>query len=765
MSAAELATDPEFTDGAGATVHVGDKVSVEFTDEGNPTYEGEVTSIDTSEGSFDVLYDADGKTCTHSIEVDGLSTLALRVVQEQKRPKLVPFAIDIGLKPGLHKQEVVMRAVTLALRAGSVKSGTPHPSVQQYLTNDGDIDPAILNGTRKLPPMAELPKYTRTSAPSDSDTIAQAFASPEAMYWLHAILREWLGHTQPERRPPTFVYTDELPDGRQLFAKWVLTRKWEGDVLAKFKARMVVAAWGLFQGIDYQESYTGSAPPDDLRGLECLAVELSLSVYEMDQTQAYCWVKMPPQPNGKKVIVTPAKGTRMFDAKGKVISLELWMALYGHPASGFALARENHDRILNRNLKQGAIPCPMPFVQSWSQPVMFKTEYPEGHEYHGEIFWLWMHNDNVRTYTSCDAMQEEFREWWGTIYEITGGEVSLQKQVPRACLGMLIEYSDGKVRLSMEAFIKKMLADVDMTNCNSTDTPFPVGVDLSSQDCPTTATDQRAVIDKVNEMYRKHFASYDDVRNFYRSLVSTVGWVVKQVGPSIALAHSLLCRMMHGPSVAAFKALKHTYRFMAGHIDMDIVYVKTKEWDWRNGEFPVFQASSDASLADDKTDRKSQGGWTCGFENQAVTGWASGKSARIAHSTLQSESYWASQCGRQIEYKCNVHMFLGVLKLGHKPIELRCDNQATVLAAGAPIRKFSPRSKQFDIEEKYIIQLVEEGKVSVIHVPGSITTDDPRPGDGFCADMMTKPLVSKMIDCYYAELHGPIERRHSSRGE
>jgi hypothetical protein len=78
---------------------------------------------------------------------------------------------------------------------------------------------------------------------------------------------------------------------------------------------------------------------------------------------------------------------------------------------------------------------------------------------------------------------------------------------------------------------------------------------------------------------------------------------------------------------------------------------------------------------------------------------------------------------------------------------------ATVLSAGGPIRKFSPNSKQFAIEEKYLIQAVEEGTVQVFHRSGSIP-EAAEVDEGFMADAMTKPLQRNYADHYFRQLQG-----------
>lgn len=182
-------------------------------------------------------------------------------------------------------------------------------------------------------------------------------------------------------------------------------------------------------------------------------------------------------------------------------------------------------------------------------------------------------------------------------------------------------------------------------------------------------------------------------------------------------------------------------------------YYPHRVYQWRTGDLPTWSIQSDASYADDLYDRYSQGGYAGGWDHHPVTTATSCKSHRVATSTYQAESAHCSNACKEVEYKRNVFTFLRVLRPG--PTALAVDNYATYLAAGAPIRKWSPRSKQHDIEERYIVECVERGTITIIHKPGSLPLD-AMPGDGFRVDAMTKPLSSKVLNHYYRELHGPI---------
>ena len=180
-------------------------------------------------------------------------------------------------------------------------------------------------------------------------------------------------------------------------------------------------------------------------------------------------------------------------------------------------------------------------------------------------------------------------------------------------------------------------------------------------------------------------------------------------------------------------------------------YHPNRVYDWRNGDFPEWSIMTDASYADDLFDRKSQGGYVGGFEGRAVTTTHSGKSPRVLTSTYQAESSFAARACKEAEYKRNLFRFLHVLKPG--PTKLYVDNYATFRAAGAQIRKWSPASKQFNIEEKYVVESGERDIIEVHHKPGSLP-ENPQRNEGFVADAMTKTMTAREMDFYYPELHG-----------
>lgn len=714
---------PTFPDKNGTHVSVGDRVAVDWGD--SDTYPGVVVNIDHVNGGFDVSYDDDDEQC-HPIEDAQTSVLKIDDVQN----------------PVLSAIKVLSSRV----------STTPHVSVAQYVTETGDIQQAYLMGDKTLPPQGDLPILHRSLAPHEPGTVSEALASEHALFWLYAIIKEHVGHVKPTGRPATFVIDNSrtTPFKRKLFAKWVFVIKWDANGnVEKFKARLCLAGWGMERDRDYVESYTGTSTIGDLKDLEIAALHYNLSVFEVDLEQAYCHEAMPIPPDGDDVFMEPASGTRLYDTSGVPSPVRLQQAIYGHPASGFALARGIHDSFIQRNQPPDADICPVPLIQSVTQPVIFKADYPEGHEFHGETFWVWVYSDNIRTYTSNPRIQSIFMTWFSKRYKVTGGVVPLQQQSPQACLGMKVTYSDDAVSFSMPSFVEKVLANANMLGCNSAPTPMIQGFTLSKLDVPTSDDERADITAKVNKAFLQSFTDFKQVTNFYRSLVSSFSWIAKQLAPVLSLSVSILARVMHAPSWSAFTAVKRVCRFLSGDIDISWTMVRDREYDLTSGDVLEYVFSTDSSFCDDKHDLHSQGGYIGGPRGKAPSTHASKKTKRICASTKQAESAHAFYACKEIVYKHGLFTFLGIAQ--SFPYILYMDNQATVLDAGAPIRKFSQASKHFHIEEKYVVQCVEDGLIKVVHMPGSLTEG----GDGFCVDALTKALGNHEFSAYYPQLQGP----------
>ena len=391
---------------------------------------------------------------------------------------------------------------------------------------------------------------------------------------------------------------------------------------------------------------------------------------------------------------------------------------------------------------------------------MFSAEYPADHEHHGEIWWLHVTTDNLRTYSSKRAIQEDFIAWIRTVFEITGGTQCLRDMPPQTFHGCEFAYGHDNqdrptITISMPGFVHDLLREVGLEHCNPSRTPMTVNDVVTKLDEPTTPAEQHATVEWVNAKFARDFRSYSEAATWYAHIYSSIGWITQKCAPELLFAHSVLGRALKSPGQKAFASMKKLLRCIAGNRHLSRTYYQSKKWDWRNGEFPQWSIESDASFASDVHDRKSQGGYTGGFDNQAVTTASSTKGRRVATSTFQAEIAHSCRAAKEALYNRNTLSFLhpGLIT---GPTPMTVDNYATYLHTAAPIRKFSPNSKQLHTEERMIIDCVENKEIVMRQRSGSLP-EHPKPNDGLRADSMTKPLSFPPWDFYRRALTGQTE--------
>ena len=636
-----------------------------------------------------------------------------------------------------------------------------NPTVSPYITSTGDIRRDILQGTTQLPTAPPLPNLSANQQHQLPNTITEALTSPFALYWLHAIVKEYSKHLHPTMttQPPSFHY-GQINDNqyqRKIYTKWTFVIKFIGNKIEKFKARMVIAGSNLQQNLHYLEKYCPTPPVGDLYLLESIAQIYDLNVFEDDQEMAFVHNPMAPTPQGKQVIVHPAQGTRTFHNE-KPEPLVIDQALYGWPSSGNSLAVNNQAYFLNEHQSSKTNPCPIPFVQCPNQPCIYRAEFPQGHEFEKGIFILFCYVDNHRCYVTKNISTKaysKFRKWFQSICTITGSGQPLQLQAPQQCLGTQISYKADSTTISMKPFIEKALSRAGMSRAHPSPTPLTTDFQLDSSQCPTTDAERNNIRLAVNSMFAEALdhvplQNWVEVKRFYARQVSTIGWIAQRVAPIISAAHSFLGRVIHDPPKKAFIALKRVYSFLKGNTDLSITLSATTKLNHLTDQLPTFTIETDASFADDLSDRHSQGGYLGRLAQMGPCYWNSSKSKRICTSTTHSETYFGSSAAKHAMYVNNLLTFLQV---NHRqPITMKMDSQSTVNISGSTIRRYTPKQKHFEIDDLYLAECVSRKKIQVIKVKGAPDFDDV--SSGLPADALTKPMSKQLLRHYYRSLTG-----------
>jgi hypothetical protein len=146
----------------------------------------------------------------------------------------------------------------------------------------------------------------------------EAHQSPEWPEWQKAITAE----LDKMEQYKVWDVVERTPNTRALKAKWVFTRKVDGETgkAAAFKARWVAKGFSQVEGVDYNELYAGVAHKDSIRVFLSLINHLDLECHQVDIKAAFL--------NGdleETIYLEPPQGSDI--AAGKVLLLR--KSLYG----------------------------------------------------------------------------------------------------------------------------------------------------------------------------------------------------------------------------------------------------------------------------------------------------------------------------------------------------------------------------------------------------------------------------------------------------
>ena len=185
---------------------------------------------------------------------------------------------------------------------------------------------------------------------------------------------------------------------------------------------------------------------------------------------------------------------------------------------------------------------------------------------------------------------------------------------------------------------------------------------------------------------------------------------------------------MKPPTEESLTATKHVMRYLQKTKHFGILYDGDELLN-DLGEVRL-SAACDADFAGDTVGRKSTTGYVLLIAGGPVA-WKSQRQRIVALSSVESEYCSVSQCGREIEFTLQLLTNLNVKVALPVPVMI----DATGAEAIANSRRLSARTKHLDVRLHHIRQMIELGKIKLIHVSSA---DNP-------ADVLTKPLARTLF--------------------
>jgi Reverse transcriptase (RNA-dependent DNA polymerase) len=489
-------------------------------------------------------------------------------------------------------------------------------------------------------------------------TYEEAVSSPNAKEWQAAMDKE-IGENRA-RDVYTLVPT---PKGvRTLGGKWVYTLKLdEHGEINRFKARWVVQGFRQRKGIEYTKTYAPVVAGSTVRTLFAVAAVRGWHIKQIDFITAFLNGILPET---ETVYTIQPKGYE----QGPGLVCKLNQGLYGLKQA----AKIWYDTLTSLLKELGFNPS------QWDAGLWFNKENQT---------YITLYVDDVKLIGPNEEELDGISRKIAKRFQI--------KELGHAhhYLGMKVRYIDGKIHLSQGTYIKQLLEEYDMGNCNATAIPMTPGLIITDQPI------------KDNNGF-----TIED----YQSAVGSLQFLATYTRPDIAFATAFLARWNKGPTLQCWKAVKHVLRYLKGTIEHGILFNGNQGYN--------LVAYSDADWAGDTTDRKSTTGSLIKIADGPIY-WRSTKQGGVSLSTTEAEYIAASETAKNVITTRGILEELGVTEPGFA-FPLLIDNTGSIAVSGG--EKITRNARHIDIRYHHIRDLIGKGLIEVLH-----TSSAKMAADGF----------------------------------
>ena len=508
-------------------------------------------------------------------------------------------------------------------------------------------------------------------------TLADVLRWPDADKWVAATLVEIEAHIQNG----TWELT-QLPPGRWAISScWVFKIKHLPDrSIDKYKGRIMAQGYLQVQGIHYNEIFTSTARMAAMCTILAIAAAEDLELESLDisttflnrDIDAKVYMKVL---EGLEVEGNPQPGE---DPKRWVVCL--LKGLYGIKQGPCIWALKLHSVLTSIGFK--CIDC------NYSVYVY----------QHSDVrIMMPIHINDLLLASNSKAAIQSVKTNLATHFK-------LHNQGPTTLiLGIKIEH-DGTtctIPLSQPGYIKSILEQFSMADCNPSLTPMDENQKLSAQMSPDTPEG------------RSEMAATP-----YHELIGKLLYLAITTHPDIAYVISVLCHFIENPGLPHWHAAKWILWYLRGTMDMKLIYSHSSVPN-------LFTTYSDADLSRNLDNSHSTGGFAVCIGRGAVQ-WGSWLQPHISLSSTKSEYTTASKVSCEV-----VWMRYLLEELGYDvscPSPLLVDNKSAIQVVKHP--KHQSTMKHVHHMYHWIRDLVDQRQIAVSHIPGN---KNP-------ADIFTKPL-------------------------
>ena len=266
-------------------------------------------------------------------------------------------------------------------------------------------------------------------------------------------------------------------------------------------------------------------------------------------------------------------------------------------------------------------------------------------------------------------------------------------KAPKFLLNVKLDITQNQIYLSQPAYIDSILSTFKMQSCNPKVTPADT---LETED------------------------SEEKCDKPYREAIGTLIYLATISRPDLAFIVNYLARKMNSPLKTDWQIVKRVFRYLAATKTLGINLRRTPQ-------ILIIRGYCDADLGGDRKTGRSTSGNVLLVNNNPVL-WKSKLQKATAISTMEAELYSLIELVKDISWFARL---CEETKTDfEKPIQVFIDNQSTIKFIANSTTHFHTRAKHIRVKYHFIMDLVNEGLITISYVP---TTEN-------LADILTKLL-------------------------
>ena len=494
---------------------------------------------------------------------------------------------------------------------------TPQPEVPDVeVPPEPPVEPELRRSTRERHPSQKYSphEYVMNTETGEPESYQEAMSDEHKEDWLKAMQEEMKSLHENH----TFELV-KLPKGKRAFKnKWVFKLKADESVSRpRYKARLVVKGFEQKKGIDFEEIFSPVVKMSSIRVVLGLAASLNLEVEQLDVKTAFLHGDID-----KEIYMEQPEG---FEVKGNEhLVCKLKKSLYGLKQA----PRQWYTKFDSFMEGHG-------YSKTSSDHCVYVKKFSDG-----DFIILLLYVDDMLIVGHDTKKIESLKKDLNRSFAMK--DLGPAKKI----LGMSItrDRKNGKLWLSQQKYIEKVLERFSMSNSKPVSTPLASHFKLSSQQCPTSEK-EKAEMKKIP----------------YASAVGSLMYAMVCTRPDIAHAVGVVSRFLSNPGKEHWQAVKWILRYLNGTSRVCLCF--------GSGQ-PVLDGYTDADMAGDLDSRKSTSGYMMTFAGGAVS-WQSRLQKCVALSTTEAEYIAVVEASKELLW---MKKFLQELGINQEKFVLFCDS-------------------------------------------------------------------------------------------